>query len=731
VPLTDLAELRRQSTTVQAMAGHSRTTRHLEDAGGSERLTAIATDSAFFTVLGVDAMAGRTFREDDTGRVAVISDRLWEQRFQRSPAIIGSTIMLVGQRFDERARQSVTDRSGFVVLGVMPPSFQFPYSAGTTLPGALPEARTDVWFFDDRDRDRRVGRVYVTGRLRPDATVAAASAELNAIEQRLDVTAPSPSRPLGMQLTPLHDVVLGPIADSLWLLFGAVALVLAAACANVANLLLARTATRAREMATRAALGAGRGRLIRQALLESFLLSIAGGALGALVARWSTSVLVALGSAKIPRAHEVALDWQVFAFLFLLCTAAAVLFGLAPAIGAARADPTLLWSAAGGRATLGRGVSRLRDGLVVIEVAFAFLLALGAAAVFGEIQRLRHTATGMNTDDVVTLHLTPRARDAEYLQLEARVAALPGVESAGWIQLVPLQNWGWIGEYGVRGRPPEQRQTVELRTVTPGYFRTLGIPLIAGRELTPADVGGPPAILVNEALVRRDFANENPIGRETDRGVIVGVVGDVRQVSLDQPPFPEIYQPLGPSAGIAPDIGMSLLVRAPGPRETLVAAVRQAAREVNPALAIFNVRSMSQVVEDSVWELNLYRWLIGLFASLAIALAVIGLYAVIAYGVATRTREFAIRVALGSDQRTLTRLVVGRGLLLTGIGVVTGGTIASWLLWATPALASTFRLEAATSVVTITVVVTVALFASAVPAMRLRRLQPSVGLRAE
>ena len=382
----------------------------------------------------------------------------------------------------------------------------------------------------------------VTGRLRPGVTIGAAAAELDAIEKRLDVTAPGPYRALGVQLVPLADDVLGDVYKSLWLLFGAVGLVLAAACANVANLLLSRTTARAHEVVTRAALGASPRRLIGQFLVESLLLGLTGGAVGILVAHWTLNLLVTIGASRIPRAHEIALDWSAFAFLLTICMVVAVLFGLGPALLASRTDAHDITKTSGGRSTTSSTFSRIRDGLVIVEVALAFVLALGVAGVMRELSRLERTDTGMVTDNVITLHLTPRLPDADYLAIENRVAELPGVSAAGFIQMVPLQNWGWIGDIHITGRPREDRPTIELRTVTPGYFSALGVPIRKGRNVSAGDgLREPGVFLVNETFARLHFGGEDPVGRDTDRGTIVGVVGDVRQAGLNRPVAPEIY----------------------------------------------------------------------------------------------------------------------------------------------------------------------------------------------
>lgn len=729
----DLEEFRKQSSTFEMFSGYGLTTRHLQGAAGTERLTAVVSDRYFFTLLGVQPIAGRTFQSGDEGPAVVISERLWNRRFDRDPSVIGRTIALDGNTFDAARQRTVIERRAYTVLGVMPETFQFPYGAASVYPAALPETQTDIWILDDRAR--RMGRASVTGRLKSGVMIDAAASELSLIEQRLDVLTPSPYRPTGVRLVALAEDVLRSIRRFLWMLFGAVGLVLAAACANVANLLLARTTARTREVVTRAALGAGRLRLARQFLTESLLLSFGGGLVGVAIAWWGTDLLVALGSAKIPRAHEIApiLDWGAFTFLLLVCVATAILFGLAPALTAARADIQTVTKEAAGHVTLGGSYRRIRDGLVVAEVALAFVLACGAVVVMRELSRLQQTDTGMVTDNVLTFHLTPRVEDSDYYKIEERVAQLPGVEAAGLIHMVPLQNWGGIGTFQVRGRPREEvarLPTAELRSVTPGYFQALGIPIRAGRPLTERDsLDAPGAILVNEALARLHFAGEDPIGREMDRGRIVGVVADVRQVRLDRPAATQIYFPVARTAGIASDIGMSLIVRAQGQPQAVIDAVRSAVRQLNPNLAIFNIRTMEQVLADSLWELNLYRWLIGLFAALALVLAGIGLYGVISYSVASRTREFAIRLALGSDQIALARLVVSRGVRLAAVGLMVGAVAALALTRLVGNLTASLGPDPTTLAATSVLLLAIALLACLVPAMRVARMDPATALR--
>lgn len=709
----ELDAYEQQSRSFEGFAAYAVNTRHLAGASGVERLTAVIADRSFFTVLGVEPILGRTFGTGDSLDVAVISARLWQQRFDGDPSLPGKTIVL-------------NDRP-VTVLGVMPEDFQFPYRAASLLPGALPESRTDVWVPIERR-----GRLSAVGRLERGVSIEAAASELRLIAARLEQQHEGTRVRVGVRVVPLADAVLGPVRRSLWMLFAAAGLVLAAACANVANLLLARLTVRTREVVTRAALGADRGRLVRQFLAESLLLACAGAVAGVAVARWGTDLLVAVGSARIPRAHEIALDWRAFAFLLGACAATAMLFGLAPALSASKVDVHTATKDSGGHATVAGRYGRIRDALVVIEVALAFVLALGAAVVMQELLRLQRIPSGMVTDNVLTLHLTPRASPQDYYAIEARVAQLPSVHAAGLTQLLPLQNWGWNADFAIRGRAPEGRPIAGLRYVTPGYFRALGIPLVRGRGFAASDTADAPGvILVNEALARQYFPGEDPVGRVLDRGTIVGVAGDVRQIRLDLPAEPEIYYPAAQNVTMASDIGMSLIVRSVVAPESLTDAIRAAVREVNPALAIFNVRTLERVVGDSLWELHLYRWLIGLFAGLALLIAAIGLYGIISYNVTSRMREFAVRLALGSDPAALSRLVLSRAIRLAAAGLVAGVLIA---VAASPIISSMIAgadTGAAIYAAVGAALLTVALAACAIPAWRVAGVNPASALRHE
>ncbi len=721
----DLDAFVRNSKSVDGFSGYEVTTLHVDAASGTERLNAVRADANLFAVLGAQAMLGRTFGPDDPANVAVVSRRLWRERFAEDPSLPGRTMTLNGQVF--------------TVLGVMPERFQFPYRAASLLPGAFSESRTDLWvplppLRSALNGEVRRGRLSVVARLASGVPLTAALAELRVIGAGVEAQERNPPRRVGVRLEALRDVVSGPVRRSLWMLFGAVGLVLAAACLNLANLMLARLTVRSREILTRAALGATRTRVIRQFLSESLLLALAGGVAGIAVAWWGSGLLVKVAATLIPRAHEVRLDWQAFAFLLVSSVVAAVAFGIAPAALAARLDVSGLSREAGGAATAGRRFARLRDGLVVAEVTLAFVLAVGACLMVREMIRLRRVDAGMATANVLVLHLSPRVPVEEYYAIEERVTQLPGVAGAGFIQLVPMQNWGWRASFSIDGRSPTdgERRVTELRYVTPGYFRAAGIPLRRGRFLTVSDIPGAPAVvLVNDTFARRYFPNEDPVGRKLDRGLIVGVVGDVPTTRLDQPTEPELYYPVAQNVAMTADLGLSLLIRTPGSPEILTPSIRAAVLAVSPKVAIFNVRTMTQVVEDSLWEVILYRWLIGLFALLALVLAAIGLYGVMAYTASARTREFAIRRALGSDRGTLARLVLRRGLLLTLTGLAVGAFV-SWIS------ASAWRSlpipngpDIATYAIVSTLLLAVGLLACAVPAWRSSSVDPMAALRQE
>jgi predicted permease len=733
--LNNYATIRDQATSFTASAGYEVTARYLRRADGADRVMAVQTERAFFTVLGARPLRGRTFGPDDPVAVAVVSERFWRDALDAREDAVGSAINL--------------DGDPVTVIGVMPAEFRFPYGAASLLPGVATEARTDLWtpFRTPLSPRGRMG--HVTARLKPKATIAAAQNELNVITARLAAEDPQRNRGRGARIVPLaRAVVSAAIRRVLFLLFGAVGLVLALACVNVTNLSLARTSARQRDIAIRAALGAGRGRLVRQFLTESLVLALAGGALGLALAWIATTALLSAIAPFVPRAHEIGIDWRVFLFLFLLCSAVAVAVGLVPALLATRTDTRVALEQTGGRSTVSTPQRWLRNALVVTEVAVALVLAAGSIVLIRELARLRATESGMDTRSVLTAHVGHRMIPRQggpldedirpFYEIEARAAQLPGVRAAGLTQLLPLQSWGWwsvSGDFQVRGEepPPGPPFRIELRFVTPGYFDALGIPIVRGRGITLQDDGESPRVLViNDTLAKRMFGARDPIGLETTRGRIVGVVGDVRQVHLDRAAAPEIYTPVAQNWSQVAELGMTLVVSARQSPESLAGDVRSIVRNVSRDLAVFNVKTMEHVVDDSLADFRLYLSLIAAFAVLALVLAATGTYGVISCVALAREREFAIRAALGASRGRLAAIVLRDGVIVGAIGAALGtaGTLAAAPLLGN--LPVTIRPPDARTIVPAALLLcALAVAASLAPARRASTADPMTALRNE
>jgi predicted permease len=603
---------------------------------------------------------------------------------------------------------------------------------------------TDVWIPTDLPRTENwFQRIDVAvGRVRPGVTIEAATAELRAIAQRLEPLARSnPNRTV--LVMPLTEAVVGRSRTTVLTLLGAVAMVLLIACANVANLLLARAEGRTREMAVRTALGAGRLRLVSQFLSESLVLAMAASAAALLIALGMTRVLATLAATQIPRAFEIGLDWSAFLFLLAIAVTTGLVFGVVPALYAVRSDVASTLNAASGRNSRGRGSVAINSALVVTEIALAFILLTGAGLLVRALMFLNRAPTGLVADQVLTLRMESRgllprpsavaeagstltAQGRYFTEIEERVSQIAGVRSAGVVTRLHVQSPGNTATFAVTGRaqPPDGRGAhVRLRDASPGYFRTLGIPLRAGRMFSDRE----PGILVNETLVRDHFAGENPIGRVLNRGTIVGVVGDVRQ-SLRLRPEPEIYNALAASGYTA----ATLVVSAAIPPERLVAPIRAAIREVNPNQTVFDVKTLEQVIAAAHADLDLSLWLIGLFAGLAFALSAVGIYGVMSYTVAAREKELGIRMALGGEPRRILRLVLAQGGLLIAAGVAIGipGALAltrflrALLYEVTPADPFTFAIATLA-------LVAVAMMACLNPARRAMAVDPIAVLRRE
>ncbi|HEV8577435.1 MAG TPA: ABC transporter permease [Thermoanaerobaculia bacterium] len=731
VSVPNFRDWQEQSTGFEGLAAWHEANLNLAAAGGTERIQAVVASANLFSILGANPLRGRAFAagEDKPGNgdMAVLSETLWRTRFGADPALIGRTVQL-----DDRP---------FTVLGVMPAAFDFP-------PGG---AGTDVWTLfapSEAQANARGGHYLgVVGRLRRGVSLPQASAQLRAVAASLEKAYPDQQAGRSVLLTPLQETVVGQSRPALLILFGAVTLVLLIACANVANLLLARAAVRRREVAVRLALGASRARLVRQFLVESLVLALAGALLGALLAWWGLAVLTPLAKSALPIAGGIPLDGRVFGFLLLTAGLSGLAFGIVPALQSAREDVRDTLGDASAKATSSGRQRQFRNALVVLEVALSLVLLVGAGLLMRGFWRLRDTAPGLATENVLTAHFAlpdERLQGATarvFQPLLEQLRHIPGVRSAGLISMLPIQDAWTNGGYKVEGRPdpaPEEAPIAEYRIASPQLFASLGIPVLRGRDFQETD-GGPGSrlVIVNDALARQQFPSENAVGRqlridEEAPHTIIGVVGDVRQAGLDREPLPEIYFPyvqIGAENWLGDAV---LVVRTSVLPASLAGALRQTARNLAPDASVSRVMTMEDVVAESLAGRRLNLWLLGIFAAIALVLAAAGLYGVISYLVAQRTREIGVRIALGAQKRDVKRLVLRQGAVLTATGIAIGllgalgltRVLASLLFGVSTRDPLTFASIAA-------LLAAVALFATWLPARRASRVDPMVAIRNE
>jgi len=696
-----------------------------------ERIQAVAATANLFSVLGARPLRGRTFAEGDDapGRepVALVSEKLWRTRFGGDPALIGRALRL--------------DGTAYTVIGVMPASFDFPAN-GTG---------TDAWTLytlpSQQGRARGSHFLSVVGRLRNGVSMQQALVQLQEVAARLEREFPQEQAGRSVLVTPLRDTVVGRSRRALLILLGSVALVLLIACANVANLLLARAAVRRREVAIRLALGASRTRLVRQFLVESLVLALAGAVFGALLARWSLSLLGPLAESALPISGGIPLDGRVFGFLLLASLISGLAFGIVPALQASKEDVRDTLSDAGAKTTSSGRQQRFRNALVVLEIALSLVLLIGAGLLMRGFVNLSGTAPGLVAENVLTAHVAiPAAQlDGSALKifhpLLESLRRIPGVRSAAVVSMLPIQDAWTNGSYLVEGRPappPGKDFIAEYRVASPQFFSSLGIPILRGRDFTEGDGGvGVRRLIVNEALARQQFPGENPVGRQLrlDREAphtIVGVVGGVRQAGLDTPPLPEIYFPyvqIGSDRWLG---DATLVIRTAVPPASLASAVRQAVRSIDPGLPIYKVQTMEEVIGRSLSDRWLNLWLLGIFAGIALVLSAAGLYGVISYLVAQRTREIGVRIALGAQTRDVIRMVMEQGAKLTAAGVALGllGALAFTRVLASLLYGVSAR-DPLTFASIAALLAAVALLATWLPARRAARVDPMVAIRKE
>ncbi|MEJ7811034.1 MAG: ABC transporter permease [Gemmatimonadaceae bacterium] len=726
----DFTDIRSQARSFEQMAA-LRASRVALTGGAQEpaRLDGAEVTANLFRALGAAPALGRGFLPEDerpgATRVVVLSDALWRGRFGGDPALIGRPVVL--------------DGNAHVVVGVMGGDYAYPGDAQLWLPLVPGEL----------DRERGGHTLRVVARLAPGVARASAETEVRGIARGLEAQYPRDNAKRGARLEPMREAAVGTVRATLLVLLGAVGVVLLIGCANVANLFLARAASREREVAVRTALGAGRSRLLRQFLAESLLLSLTGGALGLLFAHWALRAMLAAAPTSIPRADGITIDATVLAFLLGVSTIVGAVFGVLPALQLSRTDALGAFRDAGRGLTAGLGRRRLRQALVVSEVALAMLLVIGAALLVKSFWRLQRVDPGFEPRGLLAVRVQlPASRYAErprvrrfYEELAARARATPGVRSASVAFEHPLSE-GWTTSFTVEGRdPPREGEEPEarMRPVMPGYFRTVGVSLLRGRDIAERDrAEAPGVVVINESFARRHFPNEDPVGKRLRRQAwwpemptsyeIVGVVRDEKF--------------LGPRGGADPATYFAfehfpftdayLMVRTAGDEAVVAAALRREIRTLDADLPVEAMRGMQQILAESVAAPRFTMALIALFAVLALVLAAVGIYGVLSYTVARRTGEIGLRMALGAGRGRVLRLVVGQGMSLTLLGVAAGGAAA---LVATRALRTLlFGVSATDPVVFVGVALllgSVAFVAAYVPARRASRVDPMVALRSE
>jgi putative ABC transport system permease protein len=702
-----------------------------------ERIQTAAVSPQVFEILGMKPELGRSFASDedqpDKNRVVVLSDGLWQRRFGRDPNILGRKLSL--------------DDGAFTVVGVAPPQF------------LLPGSRSELWFpYTPEPKDflpanRGLHLLQVVARLKPGISRDRAQSELRIIADRMAREYPDSNAGFSVDLVPLREQLIGDVRSTLWILTAAVVAVLLIACVNVAHLLLARASAREKEIAVRTALGANPGRLVRQLLTESVLLAVVAGAVGLLIAYWGTWILAREAPAGLAQTGEATLDWRVLAFTLGVSIVTGLAFGLAPALSSSRSNLNMVLRSGGRGGTAGRTRSRLRDVLMVCEVASSAALLIGAGLLIRSLVRLQEVNPGFQTDHVLTMQISlPPARYSGlkvglfYDQLLRRIAALPGVQASGVCRFLPLSGRDADLNFQIEGRPRVRdvdQPRAYYRTASSGYFGALGIPLLRGRFFDNRDSHQTPKVaIINETAARRYWPGENPIGKrilsgldESEWSTIVGVVGDVKHVGLDAGNDPETYYhylQIPPEAMPLTEGTAAVVIRTSFDPAAVTSAVRQEVRALDPSLPVFNVRTMQDLVYGSVAQPRFRTFLIGLFAALALVLAALGLYGVVAYSVSQRTTELGVRVALGAQPGSILSLVVFHAVGLAAIGLAIGVAIsfagsrliARFLFGISPA-------DPITLGGTTLVILAVAVAASLVPALRAAKVDPAVALRSE
>jgi putative ABC transport system permease protein len=734
----DFEDFRARARTFDGLAGHIGTGFTFSGGGEPELVIGQMVTPDFFRVLGVQPALGRTFAADEffPGRdhTLVISHRLWKRRFGGSASIVGTQVTVNG--------------TPHTIAGVMPDGFEYP-GRRYQLWAPLPSPRTA----EMPPINRSSHYLQIIGRLKPAVSIEQAHAEISGIAGALAAQYPNTNDNLSARVTPLQDFTIRDVKTPLYVLLGAVGLVVLIACANVTNLLLARATARQREVAIRQALGAGRWRLVRQFLAETAVLYAIGAAGALALASWGTSALVALGPADIPRLADATLDGRVLVATLLLSLVTAVVFGLAPAVQGAAADPADALRAGGRGASAGRARQRFRIALVISEVALSVVLLVGAGLALHSLVRLTAVDPGFDADGQLSFSIVMPPRKyptapslAAFTQrLADQLASMPGVEHAGSTTQLPMSGQNIENSFDVEGwMPAHQGDSVlaGMRGVTGDYFPALGARLRAGRVFTAADrVDSQPVAIVNEGFARRYFGGKDPLGRRVKEGggdhwrTVVGVIADVRHSGPAEEARPEVSMPyaqLEPGFMSTWTRGVYFVVRGRMPASALASSARARVAALDPDMSLNEVQSMAALASDAVSEPRFRTILLGAFAGLAIALASIGVFGVLSYFVTQRTREIGIRVALGATSGDIMRMIVGRGLALAGIGLIVGLAAAVPLTRSMQTLLFEVKpLDVTTLALVVVGLALVAGLASYLPARRALRIEPMTALHLE